>query len=370
MLWRFQHPGNTFQAADPSVAGDSNKFLVPDSTAPHASISPSSGLVRGITADATEYTVQATTSVCEDDVQFTPTTTIRVAPFATTNPLELAHEADINGPGVTANGDLIAGTTEVVKVIANLDTDGDGLGNFTQDLGNQVDVMVTHTQPCDVATDTNCVCDDSNDPATCTKRLLNANGTFLFSQVTDDSAEATIQACFTNVNATHLDDCEEDPADGTQFELASNPLDIHIIPVDLSGANATLFIRPSAPAQKALTYPGQQFDAYGTFTALSGTPFDRNGTPSASATQKITRDVDWNTREQGATSGFAAAGFVRDTDDSFFGRVGSFTYLGDVMADTVVDVNFATLPPLTSIAPPATPVPFKICPSTAGSCSP
>lgn len=364
VLWRFQHPGNTFQPADPAVPTDFDKYVVPDATNPHATITPASGVVRGVTADPTEYTVQATTSLCEDVAQFTPTTNVRVAAF-TNNPLTLSHEVDINGPGTAGSptGDLIAGTGETLRLVANLDTDGDlATAEQTQDVSALGDLEIVHTLAC-TAGDSNCICE--SDGVTCTKRLLGANGTFLFSLVTDDRAEATVSACYTNVDALHADDCEEDLTDASHFRLTSNSLDIQVIPVNLAAGGATFDILPAGAAQRAFTYPGQQFDAYGNFTALNGAMLFAGGT-SATAQQKVTRNVVWNTFEQGTTL-LPDVGFVRNADDGYFGRAGSFNYVEDVAANTVVDITLRPLAPFAAIEAPAA-VPFTVCPSTAGTC--
>jgi hypothetical protein len=366
VLWRFQHAGNTFQGADPEVPGDFAKYLVPDATSPHASITPATGIVRGITADATEYAVQATTSLCEDVAQFTPTTNVRVAPFTTTDPLTLSHEVDINGPGTAGSptGDLIAGTGEILRLVANLDTDGDlTTGEQTQDLGI-ADLDVVHTLAC-TAGDSNCVCEA--DGVTCTKRLLGSSGMFLFSLVNDDRAEAIVSACYTNVDASHTNDCDEELTDPGHFRLLSNSLPIQVIPVNLAAGDATFEIVPSGAAERAFTYPGQQFHAYGNFTTLSGEPLFAGGT-SATAQQKITRNAIWSTSEPGTTV-LPAVGFVRNVDDGYFGRPGSFNYVADVTENTPVEVKFRPTAPFAAIEPPDA-VPFTVCPSTAGSCSP
>lgn len=365
VLWSFADAENVFDPADSAVAGDFDKYAVPDIDAPTATISPGTGIVRGVTPEARTYTVKAVTSLCDSDPAFTATAPVQVAPFATTAPLTIEHEADFNGPGNALTGDLIAGTSELVTVLGHLDTDADGVGNETIDLGTQVDLRIAHPTTCDSGT-TNCTCD--SDGTGCTKRLLSNNGTLLLTLIQNDSAEASVQACFTDIDTTHADDCEEiDAGAGTALALESGVLDIHVIPVDLTGAGATLSIVPAAPApEPAFTHPGRQFDAYGTFTALAGTPFNRDGTgvgTSATGTQKLTRGVNWLTRPQGSTTGFSDIGFVRNTHDGFFAPQGSFTYFKDVDADTQVDIYIAPLAPFTAVTPPSAPVPFTICPS-------
>lgn len=361
VLWSFE--GGEFDPADTAVAGDFDKVAVPNAASPTATIT-GAGVVRGVTPEDAVYTVRATTSLCENDPAFTPTATIRVAPFAT-DALTLQHEPDINGEGVASTGDLIAGTGEVMTVLGNLDTDGDpATAEQTQDLGDQIDVAVTHTQSCVSGTDSHCVCDANGD--NCSKQLLSGNGAFVFSLISDDGETATAQACFTNIDTLHSDDCEEVPASGSEFQLFSNVLALQVVPVERSAGNATTFVRPAAAAQRAFAYPGQQFHAYGTFTALAGTPFA--GGTSATATQKITRNVTWTTRQQGSTTEFPEFGFVRNTDDGYFGHIGSFTYVDDVAANTAVDVNFTLGIPFVDVTPPASPVPFTVCPSTAGTC--
>lgn len=366
VLWKFDDASNVFDPADPAVANDVDVYAVPSAAAPTATIVPGTGLLRAVAAENKEYQVQATTSLCENVPAFTPKLAVRVAPFANL-PMTIEHEPDINGAGATPTGDLIAGTGEATIVRAWLDTNNDlATGEERQDLSGLVDMSIQHTLSCDPATDTNCTCDTGG--GNCTKRLLGNNGSFLFTLITDDRAEATVQACYTNVDALHSNDCEEDATSAT-VNLRSGTLDFHVIPVDLSGAGASVQVQPSSAAERAFTYPGQQFDAYGTFTALGGgTPF--NGGTSATGTQNITRYVSWRTRKQGSTTEFPPVGFVNTQDDGFSGRVGSFSYLEDVAANTVVDVSVTPAAPFQNVAAPASPVPFTICPSTAGTCSP
>jgi hypothetical protein len=330
---------------------------VPNAASPTATISANSGTVTGIAPDST-YQVEAVGSLCPDQAAFMPTAPVQVAAFDTTTPLTLAHETDINGPGVAPTGDLIAGTGEMLRIFANLDTDGDGAGDQTQDVSGQVDLNVTHTTACTAGT-TNCTCEA--DGTGCTKRLLVASGNFVTSAINNDSASADVFACFTDLDTVHVDDCDEDIA-GEDVALKSNTLGFQSIPVDLSGAGATLFARPDpAPAQPALSYPGLQFDAYGTFTALADTPFA--GGTSATATQKITSLVTWNTRPEGSTTEFSDFAFVRNAGDGFFSPVGRFATNRDVTANTVVDVFFVPGAPFASVAAPTTPVSVTVCPS-------
>lgn len=360
ILWRFV--GGEFDPADPAVTNDFDKYAVPTAAAPTAVINPASGTVIGMTPDtAATYEVEAVSSLCQDDAAFKPTAPLQVAPFATTNPLTLAHVLNFNGPGVTPTGDIISGTSELVRVTANLDTDADGAGDQAQDISGQVDFIITHLTAC-VAGSTNCTCDTGN--VNCSKRLVANRNQEFFVAITNDSADARAQACFTNIDTLHTDDCEEDAA-GEDAALRSNLLDFHAIPVDLTGANATLFIEPGAPApERAFTYPGRLFTGYGTFKALTGTPFA--GGTSDTGTQRL-REVVYVTRDAGATTGFATAGFARSTSDGFFADVGSFVYLLNPAANTSVDITLSPLAPFTAV-PASAPVTFTICPRDAASC--
>jgi hypothetical protein len=354
VLWSLV--GGEFQARDSSDATDFDKFAVPTAAAPTAVVHVTQGVVTGRQAEMAAYEVQATTALCPTDPVFRPTAEVQVAAFDATTPLTLAYEAGFNGAGVPPNGEMFAGTGQALVVTANLDSDGDGAGDQTQDLTGQVDLALTHTTTCTQG-DANCTCDTGG--TNCTKRLVASLGLEVFTLVTTDGATADAVACFTDLDTLHTDDCDEDAA-GEAVALKSNVLSLTSIPVDLTGTGATLSVVAPAPAP-ALSYPGPQFEAYGTFTALSGTPFA--GGTSATGTQKLTRRVTWTTRAQGETTGFSDLGGVRNSGDGFYNPIGSFTYFQDVTADTVVDVSITPAAPLDKATAPA-PVGFTICPST------
>lgn len=360
VLWRFVNGVN--DPADDGVTGDFDKYAVPTAENPDAVISSDGVVTAKATGMTPAYEVEAVTSLCQDDAAFRPTATLRVAPFGTSPdhgfPLTLSHEQDFNGEGVTPTGDLIAGSIEFVNVIGHLDTDGDGVGDVTQDLVGQNDLSVTHTTTCTSGT-TNCTCDA--DGTNCTKRLVLGNGNQVQTLINNDSANATLFACFSDADADHTDDCEEMAA-GEGNGRRSNTIGVQAIAVDLTGANATLQIRPAAPApEPALTYPGRQFNAYGTFKALAGTPFA--GGTSDTGVQKLTQTGLWYTRPAGSTTSFSDIGFVRSVSDGLWGPVGSFSYVKDVATSTDVDISFDGGNLISSITDPA-PVTFTICPSS------
>ena len=357
ILWTFV--GGELDPADSAVAGDYDKYAVPNAAAPTAVISARSGGVTGMTPDAaTTWQVQAATSLCPTDAAFLPTAPVRIAPFDATNPLTLGYENDFNGEGQPLTGDLVAGSTELLSVTANLDSDGDGIGDQTQNLSDQIDLQITHTTAC-ASGSTNCTCDA--DGTNCTKRLFLSSVNEVRTLISNDSANADLIACFTDLDSVHSDDCEEDAA-GDDVALKSNTLSLQAIAVDLRGTGSSLFIRPDSASQPAFTYPGQQFNAYGTFTAMDGgTPFA--GGTSATATQKVTRHVAWTTRPQGSTTEFSDIALVRNVDDGFFGGIGSVNYLKDVTVNTALDVLIAPVVPFASVPAPAAPTPFTVCPS-------
>lgn len=354
LLWKF--PTGVFEAEDEDDATDFDKYLVPDATVRTASINPINGTVTGLAIEnGATYPLQATTSLCEDDPAYTPTADVGVAGFASTNPLELRHEEDFNGPGATPTGDLVGGTSEILQVIANLDADGDGAADTTFDVSSQVSFDVDSTTTCGAATETNCTCDTSG----CFKRLLASSSNTLFSTSTTDFSDANVTACFSTEDTLHTDDCTETAPAPT----LSNVLSVRSVPVDLSGANATLSVPPPA-AEKAFTYPGHQFDVYGTFTATTAQKFAGS---QDTGTQKINRFVFWTARPEGSTTEVSDLGFVT-LGDGFFAPPGSFVYVKDVEQNTVLDMYLTTVSPLNEIDPPTTPVKFTVCPSDAATC--
>lgn len=370
VLWRFVGAtvADNFIATDPAVAGDFDKFVMPSKTSPTININAVNGLVTGVAADTAEYTVEAVTSLCPDDDAFKPKAPVQVSNFATSDPtlpdpadfvpLELRHEADFNGPGVTT-GDLIGGTTETLQVIAHLDGDGDGEADATQDISASSAVKVDGFTACTSGT-VNCTCD--TDGSNCGKRLLANNANFLVSLSATDFTEASVTACFkpnTSDNTTHFDDCTD------TAPTLSNVLTVRNVPVDLTAAVGPLFVDPLPAPQRAFTYPGRQFNTYGTFTANTAQKFAGN---LDTGTQKLNRWILWATRPQGSTTELSDLGFVANAGDGFFGTVGSFFYLKDVESDTVVDNYMTTVSPFNEIDPPAAPVQFTICPSMATSC--
>jgi len=359
LLWRFV--GGVNDPAESGVTGDFDKYAVPNAETPDAVISADGVVTAKASGVTPAYTVEAVTSLCPDDSAFRPTANVRVAPFGNGPagfPLTLAYDENFNGPGATPTGDLVAGSITSVRVTGHLDTDGDGAGDQTQDLSSQIDMNVTHATAC-TSGETNCTCD--SDGSNCTKRLVFATGSLVQTLVNNDGANATLFACQNDTDTEHLDDCEELAA-GEGNSRRSNALGIQVIPVVLTGADASIAIQPTAPAaQPALQYPGRQFDAYGTFKALSGAPFA--GGTSDTGTQKLTAFGLWSARKAGSTTEFSTIGFMRSQTDGLWARPGSFASTRDVTENTNVDIHFET-GNLFSAVPDAAPVTLTVCPST------
>ncbi len=151
LLWRFAPgPNVAFDARDPLDAADFDKYTITNGTDVLANINVLSGTVTGVQADAASLPIEAHLSLCSTvggapatdpafittKPELKPLAAARVANFATTSPLLIEPEDDFNGPGVS-NGDLATNTNQLLTATANLDTDGDGVGDVTQNLVNQ-----------------------------------------------------------------------------------------------------------------------------------------------------------------------------------------------------------------------------------------
>jgi hypothetical protein len=359
VVWRLKD--GVFVDNDPDDPNDFDKHAVPSAGSPTMVISSGTGTVTGKAVEGTERTVEAHTSLCENDAAFVPTAPVRVAPLVASDPITLDYEPNFNGEGQTPTGDIVSGTSQVLQVRANLDTDDDGAGDETLDLAGQVDFAITPAI-CEPGTDTNCTCDTATTP-NCTKQLFSMGGAFgnqIFTLVTNDGTTATVRACFTSVDADHADDCQE--LDEGEAGFTTAELSVQAVPVDLTATGGGSFqIRPASPApEPAFTYPGRQFDAYGTFNALSGFTF----AGGSSGTQKITRGVTWSTRVHDSKETLSDIAQVRNTRDGFLNEVGKVAYFKEVTTPTTVDISIAPASPFEAIPAPTTPVLFTVCPSS------
>lgn len=355
VLWRFPDAEGELDVGEDGVTGDFDKYAAPTAADPSAVIHTTSGVVTGKKADAAQYTVQAVTDLCPT---VTLTAPIRVAGFTAGTPITLAHEEDFNGDGVAPTGDFISGTSEVLRATANLDLDADGVTDATQDLAGQVALKFTHTTAC-TAGEPLCICDGAN----CRKNIFTATGQNVFTVNSTGSGAATVLACLSDVDdQIHTDDCDETETGATKLE--SNTLALNAVPVDLTTGSFQL-VAPTPAAEPAFTYPGAAFHAYGTFTALSGSTFSGG---AAQGTQKLTRLVGWNTREQGSTTELSDVAFVRRSSDGLFNDPGQMAYSDDVSTNTGVDVSFTAPTLFSAITTLPAPVTFTICPSGSGTC--
>ncbi|HUR39809.1 MAG TPA: hypothetical protein VM240_01445 [Verrucomicrobiae bacterium] len=356
VLWKVRGvlPGE-FDARDTTIAGDFDKYAAPTAADPSVVISSITGLVTGMKADTATYTVEASTSLCPNEQVSAP---VSVAAFASPA-LTLEYEPAFNGVGVIENGETIAGTSQALVVTGNLDTDGNtATAEQSMDLSNQADLRITPTGNLCTAGTTNCTC-DADGISNCRKRLFSSVNSQVFTLITDDGAMADVQACFTDIDASHSDDCEEiDAGPGTNVAVQSNTLAVKSIPIDLSGATGSFTVQSNVAQEPAFTYPGAQFTAYGTFTALTGFAFA--GGPTAM--QNFTRIANWITRPAGVTDQFSDVAVIRNSSDGLFNPAGSMTYLKDVTTNTNIDVSFVLRAPFAEIDPPAA-VPFTVCPS-------
>lgn len=350
VLWRFAN--GVFVPGDSAITNDFDKYVVPDATNPTAVINVLTGTVTGKAAEGQQYQIEAVADLCPT----TPATTmVQIAPFATNGPaITLAHEQNFSGDGQAPSGDLISGTSELLNVTGYLDTDGDGNADQTQDLSTQVDAKLTHTDAC-VEGSSLCVCTGEDPNRVCTKQVLAIAGLSLFTISNTEGAGGTVEACFSTADdQSHSDDCEEtDP--GTTY--TSSPLTFNAVPVD--PLVATFSVVPPSPAMEpALTYPGAQFEVYGSgFMPLEGYAFNGGGM------QKFTRLVGWTMRPAGETTQVSTVGFIRSASDGFFNDTGRVAYVDDVTENTALDISIT--PPLIfqNVTPLPDPVPFTVCPS-------
>lgn len=144
VLWKF--PGGEYRVIDedPATTFD-NRWVIPGATpeTPLMSLT-TSGTVRGLIADPTEYEVEASLSLCPDemDPDLRPVTTVRVLPFDSATPISIDRQAGLHeeagfmpAPGFNPE-QMVAGTSQQLTAIGRLDLDGASI--VDQDLSEQL----------------------------------------------------------------------------------------------------------------------------------------------------------------------------------------------------------------------------------------
>lgn len=369
VLWTI--PGGTFVAANTAddVATDAATFLnntnifVPAGTAgtddearranATATLTVDGGLVAGVNASTSTVPVQAQFSTCNTTV----TTTASIAALVPANELTLSHEADFNGAGSTT-GDLVTGTSELLRTVANLDTDLNGTADATQDVTALVDYEIIEADRDVCATNaatgiTACASSILTfaTPANYLTTVFGTDGSFDTRTVEnprvpgadprfngDTAVDAVkVRACFPR--------CTDNSAD-TPPTLASNPLDVRAVAAVLN----SVAINPTTAAEPAFTAPAFQYKAYGAYTA--GTTVDGVFTPAAAnaqfiggatASQNLGRYLTWVARPAGVTDTVSeiAGLFIGGTsgNNSIGGQV---FYVCDPLTDTTLDITAGT----------------------------
>lgn len=144
----------------------------------------------------------------------------------------------------------------------------------------------------------------------------------------------------------------------------SNGLSFNAVPATLSAVNICVLpnlacTTPASVTEPAFTYPGQQFEGMGSFTATSdctATPSACfNGGASTTGIQKITRIIGWATRPAADSAELSDIAFVRNFTDDLL-RTGQVEYVKNVAADTPLSIT-VTVPALFNFSgtvPPAT----------------
>lgn len=130
VLWRF--PSGVYQPVDEDA--DTlldGQWAIPDGATAEASLS-SGGVLRGITASGNTYDAVAEFSLCEGnaDPDLAPTTTFRVLPFDSVNPITLARDPAFHDagsfapPAQFAIEDMVASSVQQITITGRLDRDG------------------------------------------------------------------------------------------------------------------------------------------------------------------------------------------------------------------------------------------------------
>ena len=283
-----------------------------------ATLTPNGGLVAGVKADPAPLTIQAqlspvdgTTTPCGTAL----TTTAGIAALIAGNELSLSHEADFRGTGLPANGDLVAGTNELLKTTANLDTDVDGAVTVdaTQDVTTQVDYEVIEADR-DVCTQNSITgvttCASSillfGPPANYLATFTGTDGSFNTATVPNPRVSAVVDPRFdgdADIDVVKVRACYPlctNNSDSDEPDFASTPLAMRAVPARLD----SVAIAPTPQTQMAFTVPGVQYKAYGTYTAGSIVSGSFVAAPTAdtqfagggNATQNIGRYLSWIAR--------------------------------------------------------------------------
>ncbi|MEK6806508.1 MAG: hypothetical protein AABY95_07655 [Pseudomonadota bacterium] len=268
-------------------------------------LNPASGVYRAIAATAAPV-VNAVFDTDATKGVFCPTSPIALpAPVEAFASLELSHEADFNGAGVVENGDLVIGTDEVLKTVANP-------AGANQDVSTQVgyEVIPADRDFC-VSADPACAAPVSSILAFNFNQLSTVpgtNGSFVTNTVLNPGAVAAGAAG----NARFFQDSKVDPVliracaptcSSAAPLFSANNLSIRAIPATL--AVDKISISPDAAANTtdtAFEFPGEQFQAFATFTASSADLDNRFSGPQAMAAQNVSRYMNWFARPTGSTT--------------------------------------------------------------------
>lgn len=153
---RWVFPGRPFEAKDPDVASDFDKWVIEEGGVRIATLENSTGRVRGHNADFNPYEVAVETKLCEGsaDLALRPVSHVQVASFKNAaDRFVLSREANFNGSGFEAR-DLVKGTSQQLGLVGTLDANGDGSLFVEQDLSQQVQYQVLPLNlSCEVADD-------------------------------------------------------------------------------------------------------------------------------------------------------------------------------------------------------------------------
>lgn len=329
VLWTFS--GGVFSdgdTTDTDTTNDADLFLVGGATrsTAFATLTPNGGLVTGVNAGSAPLVAELSSVDGAIAPCGTVTTDTQIAEVD--GLLVLSHEKDFNSLNTTPSSatvsDLVVGTSELLKVTANL-VGTNEKQDVTAQVGYEVieedrDVCVEFLDATTTMTETRCTSsiltlglggfmtttagtDGSFNVLTVDNKRLPGNNT-TDPRFNGDTAvdEVKVRACFP---ACTFDSNDSSPT------LVSDPITIRAVPARLDPASLVV-IQPDAPApQLAFTVPGIQFKAYGTYTAGSivngafvaaTAPEQRFSNNNPTATQNIGRYLSWFARPAGDDS--------------------------------------------------------------------
>jgi len=321
ILWQFATLG-TFSAgvSTDDVALDREDLFLfdgtrsttnPDGTAnpgtQKATLNPASGTYRAVAVAAP--TVQALFDTDAAKGVFCPASPIALStPVDAFVSLQLSHETDFNGAGVSPNGDLVIGTDEILKTVANPMA-------AKQDVSTQVgyEVIAADRDFC-LNTDPMCTAPVSSILAFNFNLMSTApgtNGSFVTNAVLNPSANPCVAGLTGNARF-----CQDNIVDVVKIhacfpscviDATTNPsprysdvLSIRAVPATLPPNS--IAIAPAAAADTmdtAFSFPGKQFQAFATFNAAAPNTFMGGAT---SGSQNVTRYMGWLARPTGSTT--------------------------------------------------------------------